>query len=254
MHCSRITALAAVLVSIGSVAHAQRTPSRGEVQAMDRDNDSVVTRAEWVGSAAAFRVLDANHDGVLSGAEVWDESDRRRGTRPRSVDEWGGDDNGTDAYVTPEERFRELDRNHDGMISRQEWNGTAQNYRDLDRNRNNRITLDEFRRRTFADDALEPNEGRNRAAGSNRAGASPSATATRSPSYQAGYQRGQAEGRSAGREDRVRNQGWDLDGQRELETADSGYEPRMGAKADYQAGYREGFRAAYPDGWNHPTP
>ena len=31
------------------------------------------------------------------------------------------------------------------------------------------------------------------------------------------------EGRAAGREDRERNQGWDLEGQRELEQADSGY-------------------------------
>jgi Ca2+-binding EF-hand superfamily protein len=208
-----------------------------------------VTRAEWRGSAAAFRLLDTNHDSVLSGAEVWDERD---GARSRSGDEWGGQDNGNGSFVTVAQRFRDLDRNHDGVITRQEWNGTVQSYRALDRNRDSRITRDEFRGRTVADDALDQNENRQSPAGSSRAGTSGNQTANRTNAYQAGYQRGQTEGRSAGREDRVRNQGFDLEGQRELETADAGYEPRVGLKADYQAGYRDGFRVAYPDGWNHP--
>ena len=53
----------------------------------------------------------------------------------------------------------------------------------------------------------------------------------------------------AGREDFVRNQGWDLEGQRELEQADSGYTPQVGTLSDYQAGYREGFRNAYREGF-----
>ena len=50
----------------------------------------------------------------------------------------------------------------------------------------------------------------------------------------------------------VRNQGWDLEGQRELETADSGYQPGLGPKVEYQAGYREAFRRAYREGWELP--
>ena len=46
------------------------------------------------------------------------------------------------------------------------------------------------------------------------------------------------------------NQGWDLEGQRELEQADSGYQPQMGARTDYQAGYRESFRVAYREGFD----
>ena len=74
-------------------------------------------------------------------------------------------------------------------------------------------------------------------------------TTPRSGAYRAGYDRGLVEGRAAGREDRERKQGWDLEGQRELETADSGYEPRLGTKPDYQAGYRAGFRRGYGEGW-----
>ena len=36
---------------------------------------------------------------------------------------------------------------------------------------------------------------------------------------------------------------------RELETADSGYEPRIGSHEEYQAGYRAGFRLGYHEGF-----
>ena len=69
----------------------------------------------------------------------------------------------------------------------------------------------------------------------------------RAPAISAGYERGQQDGVQAGREDKPR--GWDLDGQRELETADAGYQPAAGARADYQAGYRAGFRLGYHEGF-----
>ena len=49
-----------------------------------------------------------------------------------------------------------------------------------------------------------------------------------SAAWRTGYDRGIEEGRMAGREDYVRNQGLDLEGQRELERADSGYTPQVG--------------------------
>ena len=48
----------------------------------------------------------------------------------------------------------------------------------------------------------------------------------------------------------IRGLEFQLDGQSELETADSGYQPGMGPKAEYQAGYRDGFRRAYRQGWD----
>ena len=71
------------------------------------------------------------------------------------------------------------------------------------------------------------------------------------PAYQAGHARGLAEGRDAGKADRGLSArgNWDLEGQRELEQADSGYEERLGARADYQTGYRAGFRAGYTEGF-----
>jgi hypothetical protein len=69
------------------------------------------------------------------------------------------------------------------------------------------------------------------------------------PCVQRRLRRGVVEARAQAREDRVRNQGYDPEGQRELETADSGYDPRFGPKAEYQAGYRDGWRRGYPEGW-----
>ena len=68
--------------------------------------------------------------------------------------------------------------------------------------------------------------------------------------YQAGYERGRSEGRQAGKEDKGVNGGhWDLEGQRELEQADSGYSADLGARGDYQSGYRAGFRLGYREGF-----
>ena len=71
-----------------------------------------------------------------------------------------------------------------------------------------------------------------------------------SAAYRAGYDRGHQEGVQAGREDKPRH--WDLEGQRELETADSGYQPNIGSREEYQAGYRAGFRIGYREGFRNP--
>ena len=73
-----------------------------------------------------------------------------------------------------------------------------------------------------------------------------------SRAYEVGRQRGLDEGRRAGQEDRGR--GWDLDGQQELEVANSGYREELGALEEYQAGYREGFITAYRDGFGPNAP
>jgi hypothetical protein len=68
--------------------------------------------------------------------------------------------------------------------------------------------------------------------------------------YRAGYERGRTEGIQAGKEDKGVNGGhWDLEGQRELEQADSGYSADLGVRAEYQSGYRAGFRLGYREGF-----
>jgi hypothetical protein len=213
MNRSRAIVLMAGLV-LAAGAQSALAQSKTEIQRMDRDADGVVTRAEWQGPAGAFRLHDSNKDGVLSAGEVWDN--------------WSPDRNN---WL---DRFGDLDVNNDGAIARNEWRDSVVAFRNLDRNRDNRISRVEFRQ--FRDVA-------------GTAGRDDSNGRTFANAYMAGYERGWSEGKVAGREDRDRNQGWDLEGQRELETADSGYDPRFGNRAQYQQGYRDGFRGAYPEGW-----
>ncbi|MGH9314924.1 MAG: hypothetical protein ACRD1S_17205, partial [Vicinamibacterales bacterium] len=67
--------------------------------------------------------------------------------------------------------------------------------------------------------------------------------------YRSGFDRGLLDGRQAGREERQNNRAWDLEGQRELEQANAGYQNSMGRLDHYQAGYRAGFRQGYRQGF-----
>jgi Ca2+-binding EF-hand superfamily protein len=187
---------------------------------MDDDKDGVITRAEWRGNDQSFREQDANEDGVLSGNVV-----RARAITPATPDRTRNQEIAA--------RFDRVDQNRDGRLSRDEWTGTAERFDRLDRNRDRFITRDEFL-------TLVPD----------RAAPPPPAPITTTRVYQAGYDKGLAEGRQAGREDKTINGGrWDLEGQRELEQADSGWRPELGVRSDYQSGYRAGFRVGYREGF-----
>jgi hypothetical protein len=107
---------------------------------------------------------------------------------------------------------------------RSEWRDTEDAFTRVDANRDNRLSRTEY----DAEVSTEP---------------------ARSGAWRSGFDRGTREGRAAGREDHTRRQGWDLEGQRELERADSGYTFQVGTLKDYQTGYREAFKSAYRAGF-----
>ena len=236
---------------------------------LDADGNGRITAAEWSYDREDFRRADHNGDGILTQREFLGEA-ASDGDRPAvgggdaplvndagfidldanrddrvSRSEWRSDrvtfdrlDENRDGYLTRAELaapdaavvdFSSLDSDRNGVISRGEWLQSAASFTRLDTNRDGRLTSIEY--------------------AGGRAGATTAGGVTQSASYRAGYERGMAEGRVAGREDRDRNQGWDLDGQRELEQADSGYRDALGARADYQAGYRAAFRIGYREGF-----
>ena len=247
-----------ILVTLtATVASAQRADMR--FRGMDRNGDGVVTRDEWRGSAQSFRVHDWNGDGVLSGDEVAPDAGFATLDRNR------------DGAVTPDEwrfdtaSFHRTDRNGDGRITREELLGTDRDddrtarsddptvdlFRSLDANRDRRVTQDEWHWSLDSFRAHDANhDGVLTRSELNNAPAPASDRATDTPAYRAGYARGLAEGRTAGHEDKAVNGGrWDLDGQRELERADSGYSANVGPLNEYQGGYRAGFRAGYREGF-----
>jgi len=131
------------------------------------------------------------------------------------------------------DRFRAFDRNNDGVITRSEWHNSPAEFRTLDRNRDHLISRAEFR--DFQ--AVAGTSGR-------------TYPRTFRNAYMAGYEHGWTDGHLAGRRDRDGNRRWNVDGHRELRSASSGYEARFGSRAQFQAGYRDGFRAAYGEGWD----
>jgi len=239
---------------------------RMRFQGMDRDGDGVITRSEWRGNIQSFRQQDLNGDGVLSGNEVWVEAGQQ--------DPLFGDRNIDQRGLTA--AFRRADVNNDGVIDRDEWYGDLPTFERVDRNDDGRINRTEF----LGDDAVgtsgsasfneldrngngvvTANEWIGPRAEFNRLDADDDGVVTRdeyrseqtnnrSAAYRAGLTRGLAEGKQAGYEDRNINGGrWDLEGQRELEQADSGYTASVGSREEYQSGYRAGFRRGYRDGF-----
>jgi Ca2+-binding EF-hand superfamily protein len=329
---SLVCAVALTIAFTAQFAYGQGR-ARGHVvpllfQEMDTNHDGIVTRAEWRGTAASFRVHDLNRDGVLSGDELrigrgrghqaqTDAADFDSAYREYDYNDWtaqgfAGLDHNRDNRFTRDEwhfamdsfvladhdhngwlsraeflgedslnddrtdHFRYLDTNNDGRVSRSEWHGALLLFNAMDRNRDGyltpaetignepptdlftsvdvngdgTITIPEWHWSRQSFDQRDANKDGRLTAEEFRGVLTPNANTA---AYRAGYDRGVIEGRAAGREDRQVNHYWDLEGQRELETADSGYQPSVGPKEQYQAGYREGFRKAYPEGWNRPT-
>ena len=205
---------------------------------LDVNRDNRISRFEFENDTAAyndhqysptqFNSFDVNRDGWLTRAESrmpaveFDSFDTNRDNRI-SRTEFGNVATATDpsSYY---DRFASVDVNHDGWLTRSEWRGGEGVFTRLDADRDNRLSRTEY-------DAEASDE------------------TTRSAAWRSGYDRGILDGRAAGREDYTRRQGWDLEGQRELERADAGYTPQAGTLSDYQSGYREGFRSAYRAGF-----
>jgi hypothetical protein len=237
---------------------------------LDADGNGRITAAEWSYDREDFRRADHNGDGILTQREFLGET-ANDGAR--------ADADGGDASSVNDAHFLDLDGNRDDLVSRSEWRSDRASFDRLDENRDGYLTRAEMAAPDAAvadftsldgdrNGVISRGEWLQSAAGferldtnhdgrltsieyAGRRGGAPTATGStpQSAAWRAGYERGMAEGRTAGREDRSRNQGWDLDGQRELDQADSGYYDALGARADYQTGYRAAFRVGYREGF-----
>ena len=285
----RLMAMLVVVAVTGDAAAAQGTRRTMRFQNLDRNNDGVITRAEWNGNDRSFQSNDWNGDGILSGEEVRPGA-QRRGTVPagRAPDQIPDlpRDGGFDDWTA--EAFATFDRNRDGRLTRREWRADAEAFDRADHNGDDIVTRAEFlnediqlpdRNNRFDDRrAVVRGDEPFSAWDENRDGAITTAEwqGTRdrferldanrdgritqaefratngAPAESAAYRAGHERGLVEGRQagrEDFARRRWDLEGQRELEQGDSGYMPAHGSRTEYQAGYRDGFRRAYREAW-----
>jgi Ca2+-binding EF-hand superfamily protein len=120
------------------------TPSAAgpEFTRMDRNRDSLISRAEWTGDNAIFRRIDVNDDRIVTTSEyvnyhrALNEGDLVKGP--------GG------ALVKDRREFRVLDYDNDGRLTRREWNGDRREFDVMDLNNDGWLSYDEYG--TTADD------------------------------------------------------------------------------------------------------
>jgi hypothetical protein len=128
------------LLSTPVVTTAEAQVSRMRFQAMDRNNDGRVTRAEWNGSANSFNVHDWNNDGVLSGEEV-----RVGGRRAAALEPVDHVPNRLERNMNwTRNGFTNLDHNRDNRLTSNEWHFDLETFRRVDANRDNHLSLAEF--------------------------------------------------------------------------------------------------------------
>jgi Ca2+-binding EF-hand superfamily protein len=137
--------LALASLSLAGTADAQ---TRMRFQNMDRNNDGVITRDEWQGSALSFDTHDWNNDGRLSGNEVvvgaqrdsrWEEADHSPNWSERNLS-W------------TRSAFANLDHNRDNRLTPNEWHFDVETFRRVDRNNDRAINLTEFLGQNVDDD------------------------------------------------------------------------------------------------------
>lgn len=233
----------------------------------DRNGDSRVSAAEWSGNRALFQRMDRDRDGYVSMTEYANNGGDAIDSQGGQASTFANLDRNRDGWLTPSEwnmsaaEFDRLDVNHDRRISHFEFQKDAtggsqlndqqieQQFRGMDRNRDGWVTRAESGMSTAEFSRLDANND-NRLSRVELSGVATRAPeANQSAAWRAGHDRGVQEGRQAGREDKANGHGWDLDGQSELERADSGYNTQVGPLSEYQAGYRAGFRDAYREGF-----
>ena len=123
-----------------SIAGEGQRPARMRFEVMDTNNDGVITREEWRGSARSFEVHDWNGDGRLSGNEV-----RIGAQQNTAMDEADHDPSRAERFASwTEAGFANLDHNRDRRITPNEWHYDRETFLRADRNRDDVLNLSEF--------------------------------------------------------------------------------------------------------------
>jgi Ca2+-binding EF-hand superfamily protein len=140
-----LTAAAALTLVLlgGALAHADELGFMGEAvfDRLDTNHDGVISPEEaQAARGRMFDKIDADHDGAITAAEIEaakNGAEKRRARRLATLA-------GLRAEMpSPSERAAELDQNHDGKVTREEFL-TGHSWFDLIAKSGGHITKDEF--------------------------------------------------------------------------------------------------------------
>ncbi len=93
----------------------------------DTNRDGAISRSEFPGDPTQFDRADLNRDGVITQAEARQVLGNRGDRRNAGS------------------RFKGMDRNDDGLVTRNEWRGNDESFRNHDRNNDGVLSGDELR-------------------------------------------------------------------------------------------------------------
>lgn len=133
-------ALITLPIGVSGNSPGQGRAAQMRFRGMDANNDGVITRDEWRGSARSFRRHDWNGDGRLAGNEV-----RAGAWQDSTLEEADHDPGWAERYVAWTERgFANLDHNRDQRITPNEWHYDRETFLRVDRNRDDTLDRTEF--------------------------------------------------------------------------------------------------------------
>ena len=136
----------------------------GFVSRLDRDGDGKVSRKEFDGPAEAFDRLDANQDGYLIRQRGAARSATRCEQPGMALPLRSGKEQSPRSTTTPRQGLRgvgaspflqRFDRNNDGKVTRDEFDGTARRFSTLDLNGDGSVSKDEAAQGSLPAQALE---------------------------------------------------------------------------------------------------
>jgi Ca2+-binding EF-hand superfamily protein len=124
MNLTKTTFAAALLAATFSASPALMAADlESQFVQLDLDSDGRIAQSEWSGGFETFENLDRDGDAAVSRTEYF-----TRGVR----------------YQTREERFGELDKDHDGRLSASEWKWGEATMALLDRDSDGSLSKQEF--------------------------------------------------------------------------------------------------------------
>ena len=116
-----IAATCSIFPSLAAAETAR--PDETQFVQLDLDSDGRIALGEWKGGAETFERLDRDGDAVVTRTEFFHQGVR---------------------YQTREERFQELDADHDGRLGAAEWKWGEDMLSLLDRDDDGFLTRQEF--------------------------------------------------------------------------------------------------------------